>query len=101
MKTFEAIYMPGGEGINKGGFKTEQDAWDYIVSRNCDGCKKEGISSMCSAEWEVDVEELSDTDLYNEKLKKKTGNNLNDFVSGTATKWKLRAKEDRKNRKKL
>jgi hypothetical protein len=56
MKTFEAIYMPGGEGMNKGGFKLEQEAWDYIISRNCDNCKEEGIHSMCSAEWEVEEE---------------------------------------------
>jgi len=61
MKTFEAIYLPAAT-INptKGGFKTEDEAWDYASEHFCDECKKmydRGEGSSCDAEWMVDIEE--------------------------------------------
>jgi hypothetical protein len=60
--TYEAIYMPGDGGPDdpsKTGFESEDAAWEYIESRNCDACKKlqeEGnpFGGACSAEWSVD-----------------------------------------------
>ena len=50
-KTYEACYMPNGE-LNKAGFLTKEDAWEYIKSQACDGCK-EDEHDLCSAEWMV------------------------------------------------
>lgn len=58
--SYEAIYMPGDgseSDPSKKGFLSEDEAWEYVISRSCDGCKEEGIFSMCAAEWEVDEEE--------------------------------------------
>lgn len=53
-----ALYMPASESYNptKCGFASEDDAWEFIISRSCDSCKKSDID-MCSAEWEVCTEE--------------------------------------------
>ena len=36
--------------------KTEDEAWEYIVSRNCPLCIEDGASSVCTAECEVFTE---------------------------------------------
>lgn len=61
MKTFEAIYLPANNvDPSKGGFKTEDAAWDYASGHFCDECKKmydSGKGSACDAEWMVELEE--------------------------------------------
>jgi len=63
--TYIAAYLPalpeGVEDPSKGGFETEDDAWDWILENGqCDRCKlmykKEGFSP-CEAEWTIFEEE--------------------------------------------
>ena len=64
---WEAILMSGDGGDNdpsKGGFKTYDDAYEYIKSMRCNICLKE-IEEIgeeealipCDAEWEIFKEE--------------------------------------------
>ena len=64
---WEAVYMPGDESENdpsKGGFKTYDEAWEYIKSMRCKLClqqieeqgEEEALIS-CDAEWEIFEEE--------------------------------------------
>ena len=55
--TYRADYGPNDE-LSKGGFKTVDEAWDYVLEHNCKTCKEsgEGIDSLCSWEWDVNKE---------------------------------------------
>ena len=63
MKTFEAILLSynndDDRDPSKGGFKTSDDAWDYVESFSCDLCKNDpdGIDA-CAAEWMVIEEDI-------------------------------------------
>lgn len=51
--------------FEKGGFKTKEEAWEYIYSRDCEDCKeyrKKGhpLGGACSAEWDVETKEQLD-----------------------------------------
>ena len=53
METFEAILVAQEETKwNKGGFKSEEDAYEYVKSQSCQDCKESGID-RCAAEWIV------------------------------------------------
>lgn len=54
---YVAIQLSGT--FEKGGFKTSDDAWDWIMNNECDDCKKSGIHA-CSAEWDVETREQLD-----------------------------------------
>lgn len=55
--TYEAIWLANAdETHNKGGFKTKEDAWNYVLSFRCELCTDE--YDACSAEWTV-LEEWS------------------------------------------
>ena len=59
-KEYVALQM--SSGFEKGGFKTKREAWEYILSRDCDDCKRlrvEGspFGGACSAEWEIETRE--------------------------------------------
>ena len=59
MKTYEAIYMPAtpNHDPSKGGFKTEDEAWEYVASFRCESCASGNDRFYpCDAEWAVDVE---------------------------------------------
>jgi len=50
IKKWTAYYTPRGR---KKEFDTKKQAEDYVISRNCDMCKGEGLGSMCACEWEI------------------------------------------------
>jgi hypothetical protein len=52
-----AIQLSGD--LEKGGFKTEQDAWDWIYECQCESCKETGHNA-CAAEWDVETREQLD-----------------------------------------
>ncbi len=57
-KTYIACKMSAGDNDpTKGGFKTEDEAWDYIYDRSCDACKQDPEHDACAAEWGVFVED--------------------------------------------
>jgi len=72
-KLYVACYMPEGEGgPTKFGFKTEDEAWDYVYDNSCNSCKRlkaAGKSEYCSAEWLVSEMDETDHILWKE-LKK-------------------------------
>lgn len=59
---YTALYLPGHEidSPTKDGFVAEEEAWDYIFSRMCKGCKEErnrvvnGIPCPYDDEWHID-----------------------------------------------
>jgi len=57
-----ALHMSGD--CSQSGFKTSDEAWDYMVSFRCDGCVKEvkekgedDAHIGCDAEWEIITDE--------------------------------------------
>jgi len=63
--TWEACLMSSSQPC-KGGFKTEDEAWDYVHDRSCDICKANPEHDACAAEWMVFEEEVKQiiTDKY-------------------------------------
>jgi len=54
MKKWTAYYMPATDGKDPSKeFDTKKEAEDYVKSRNCSMCKKDGLGSMCACEWEI------------------------------------------------
>jgi hypothetical protein len=80
-KTYEAIYLPAcseGKNPSKGGFKTEEEAIEYVKKHLCSYCKDDlengyiilnygykkekmyitdALETSCGAEWIVDEED--------------------------------------------
>lgn len=85
VKKWTAYYSPA---INRKDptkdFNTKKEAEDYIISRNCDMCKKDGLESMCAAEWEI----IKSKDLAKCK-------NFGDILKATG--WKEIKKQTTKN----
>lgn len=53
-----AVYYPDSKNDRtKGGFDTEDQAWEYVLKNLCSVCEEDGIESACAAEWEVHTEE--------------------------------------------
>ena len=65
--SYEALYLPHTDSADptKGGFKTQEEAWEYVESQRCDMCLKEieeyGDEALisCDAEWGVYEEEAN------------------------------------------
>jgi hypothetical protein len=56
---YQAVYIPNNFIYR--GFKTEEEAWTWIVNNGyCSGCQeleKKGKSTNCSGEWDVEEQD--------------------------------------------
>jgi hypothetical protein len=50
---YVAYYQPAGNPKLTKRFSTKKLAEEYILSKCCDTCKKEGLFSSCGSEWLV------------------------------------------------
>ena len=64
-----AYYLPASNyDKTKEGFKSEEDALDYVDSFACDDCKKGIRNDACGSEWVVDIiEDYKEVSINNER----------------------------------